>query len=194
MFIEYALLRQRRREKAFGPSPNNNYTSGPPKRNFWRRKTKSGSTYAGGSLEEQKPDALPQHTTPDDIRPSYATDTTAVGYEPVQQKYGPTAPLRQQDVHPGRIGQNQASYTTQPTTHTAYANQPNTYSQYANEPTTNEAYTNQPTYARYNIQPGTHITDPPYEAAGQTAEMPAEEEFLRTGDHQTYNTPRTGTF
>lgn len=39
-----------------------------------------------------KPDSLPTHSTPADVRTSYATDATAVGSEPVYNKYGNNAP------------------------------------------------------------------------------------------------------
>ncbi|KIM96103.1 hypothetical protein OIDMADRAFT_91959, partial [Oidiodendron maius Zn] len=80
-FIEVALMKQRRREKAFGPSPQNNYTSGTNKRSFWRRLSKRNSKYKDGGLDAQKlgPDSLPEHITPNEIRASYQTDTTAVG-------------------------------------------------------------------------------------------------------------------
>lgn len=39
----------------------------------------------------EKPDALPMHATPADTRTSYATESTAVGNEPVYNKYGSTA-------------------------------------------------------------------------------------------------------
>jgi hypothetical protein len=116
---------QRRREKAFGPSPQNNYTSGTEKRSFWQRKPKRDSGYTDGGLVAQKrsPDSLPEHTTPGDMRASYGTDSTAVGQE------APAHPMQQdphlaQTGHPPHIGQaGQAGYTTQPTTRGAYANQ-----------------------------------------------------------------------
>lgn len=110
MFVEYGLIRHHKKEKAFGPSPNNGYTAGSPKRKFWQRKPKATRDTEMGSAKVH-PDALPAHTTPADAgyghghqnagyghtnpndvtRASYATDTTAVGELPAgQQKYGTT--------------------------------------------------------------------------------------------------------
>jgi len=82
-FVEVALMRQHKKEKAFGPSPNNGYTAGTPRRKFWQRKPKNRDLELA-----EKPDTLPAHQTPADMRTSYATDATAVGHEPVVNKYG----------------------------------------------------------------------------------------------------------
>jgi hypothetical protein len=84
IFVEFALIRHHKKEKAFGPSPNNGYTAGSPRRKFWQRKPK----HRDAEMAAQKSDALPAHQTPADFRTSYATDTTAVGQEPVYNKYG----------------------------------------------------------------------------------------------------------
>jgi hypothetical protein len=179
--MELALIHQRRREKAFGPSPRNNYTSGTEKRSFWQRKPKRDSGYTDGGFEAQKrgPDSLPEHTTPGDMRDSYQTDTTAVGQEaPVHYQYGSTVPgqrdarLANQTAHPPHIGQaSQAGYTTQPTTHAAYAHR----------------------HAQYADQHGSYLnygpSGAPYET-GRIAEMPGEGQFPRAGEYQTYNPPR----
>ncbi|KAF2233302.1 hypothetical protein EV356DRAFT_487266 [Viridothelium virens] len=67
--MQVALVRHHRREKRYGPSPANNYTSGSGRRRFWRRKPKSdpkdselGTTGAG--------------VPPTDIRPSHDTAYT----------------------------------------------------------------------------------------------------------------------
>jgi hypothetical protein len=131
-FIELALMMQRRREKAFGPSPQNNYTSGTEKRSFWQRKPKRDSGYTDDGLEAQKrsPDSLPEHTTPGNMRASYGTDSTAVGQKAsAHAKYDPTNPAQQdprlaQTGYPPHIGQaDQAGYRAQPTTYGPYANQ-----------------------------------------------------------------------
>jgi hypothetical protein len=81
--VELGLIKHRRKEKAFGPSPNNGYTAGSPKRKFWQRKQKRNTMY------EKNADALPTHATPADFRTSYATDTTAIGAgEAPLNKYG----------------------------------------------------------------------------------------------------------
>lgn len=84
IFTEVALARHRSREKRFGPSPANNYTSGYGKGGGlfgWLRRRR---TVASGNI-------LPEHTHPDQLetRKSYGTDATAVGHElPSYSKYG----------------------------------------------------------------------------------------------------------
>jgi len=89
IFVEYGLIRHHKKEKAFGPSPNNGYTTGSPRRKFWQRKPKRDAEYGmtGGLAGKQHPDLLPTHATPADYRTSYATDTTAVNH---QQPYTAT--------------------------------------------------------------------------------------------------------
>jgi hypothetical protein len=91
IFAEYGLIQYRRKERAFGPSPNNGYTAGSPKRKFWQRSRKDRD--AEFMAADKNPDALPVHTSPTDVRTSYATDATAVGNEPITSKYGNTAPV-----------------------------------------------------------------------------------------------------
>jgi hypothetical protein len=91
--VELALMRHHRKEKAFGPSPANNYTAGStPRRNrFWQRKHRDETALEAGGLaaaEKRHPDDLPVHTTPADVRNSYNTDNTAVGAEVPYNKYG----------------------------------------------------------------------------------------------------------
>ncbi|OTA92654.1 hypothetical protein M434DRAFT_396318 [Hypoxylon sp. CO27-5] len=74
--LEVVLVRHRRKEQRFGPSPANNYTSGYGRRRgifglFRRRKT----------VDTTDSNALPEHTHPDQMRQSYNTETTAVGGE-----------------------------------------------------------------------------------------------------------------
>jgi hypothetical protein len=84
------LLRHHRKEKRYGPSPNNGYTAGSPKRKFWQRKPKTTTTR---DVEKVHPDTLPAHSTPHDVRHSYNTESTAVGavpaVEPAYNKYAP---------------------------------------------------------------------------------------------------------
>jgi len=110
IFLEFALMRHHKKEKAFGPSPNNGYTAGSPKRKFWQRKQKRRDMEMAGGLAKQHPDSLPTHATPSDARMSYATDTTAVGEQTPYNKYGHTQPIG----HP-------TGHTTTTTTHTPYA-------------------------------------------------------------------------
>ncbi|KAI0119432.1 hypothetical protein F4814DRAFT_411861 [Daldinia grandis] len=74
--LEVVLVRHRRKEQRFGPSPANNYTSGYGGRRgifglFRRKKT----------VDSANPNILPEHTHPDQMRQSYNTETTAVGQE-----------------------------------------------------------------------------------------------------------------
>ncbi|KAI1262443.1 hypothetical protein F5Y18DRAFT_397208 [Xylariaceae sp. FL1019] len=73
--LEFVLVRHRRKEARFGPSPANNYTSGyGKKRGFFgmfRRKKAND--------EALNPNALPEHTHPNQVRESYNTESTAVG-------------------------------------------------------------------------------------------------------------------
>ncbi|TGJ86030.1 hypothetical protein E0Z10_g2783 [Xylaria hypoxylon] len=79
-FLEVVLVRHRRKESRFGPGPGNNYTSGYGKRGgFFSRFRRN----KGPEEEAINPNALPEHTTPDQMRPSYNTESTAGGH-----KYG----------------------------------------------------------------------------------------------------------
>ncbi|KAI1325342.1 hypothetical protein F5Y16DRAFT_378147 [Xylariaceae sp. FL0255] len=73
-FLEFLLVRHRRKENRFGPSPDNNYTSG------YGRKGGFFSRFRRQKTEQSfDPNRLPQHTEPDQLRNSYGTDNTAVG-------------------------------------------------------------------------------------------------------------------
>ncbi|XDG02194.1 hypothetical protein ABKA04_001809 [Annulohypoxylon sp. FPYF3050] len=75
--LEVVLVRHRRKEQRFGPSPANNYTSGYAKRRgllgLFRKKR--------AAEPEDNPNALPAHVQPDELRQSYNTEATAVGPE-----------------------------------------------------------------------------------------------------------------
>lgn len=77
LILTHALLRHHRKEKRIGPSPANDYTEGygAPRKRFgiFSRKSTVRTTAS------QNPNALPEHTTPADIRTSYATEQTRVG-------------------------------------------------------------------------------------------------------------------
>ncbi|KAI1754630.1 hypothetical protein F4782DRAFT_38738 [Xylaria castorea] len=83
-FVEVVLVRHRRKEQRFGPSPANNYTSGYAGRGgfFGRFRRRKGS-------EEQvmNPNALPEHAHPDQVRPSYA-GTEGTNGAHYNNKYG----------------------------------------------------------------------------------------------------------
>ncbi|KAI1420631.1 hypothetical protein F5Y12DRAFT_719323 [Xylaria sp. FL1777] len=73
-FLELALVRNRRKESRFGPSPGNNYTSGYGRRGFFSRFRRNKT---GPEEEAMNPNVLPEHTHPDQVRPSYNTESTA---------------------------------------------------------------------------------------------------------------------
>ncbi|KYK58687.1 hypothetical protein DCS_05704 [Drechmeria coniospora] len=87
IIVELLLIRQHRRDKHFGPSPANNYTSGyaanpeQGRGGFMGRFRSAPKTHA----VPQDPNTLPQHTQPgqlvDPMRQSYATEATAVGHD-----------------------------------------------------------------------------------------------------------------
>jgi len=82
--VEVVLVRNRRKEARFGPSPANNYTSG-----YGKRKGLFGLFRRNKTGEAANPNELPQHTHPNEVRPSYNTETTAVGHETAPyHKYG----------------------------------------------------------------------------------------------------------
>lgn len=85
ILVELVLVRHRRKEQRFGPSPANDYTSGyAPRRRFFglfRRKH--------APVDTEDPNKLPAHTSPDEVRPSYNTEATAVNHEQTSyNKYG----------------------------------------------------------------------------------------------------------
>lgn len=82
--MEVVLVRNRRKESRFGPSPANNYTSGYGSgKGFFARFRRNKTADA------ENPNVLPEHATPEQIRQSYNTEATAVGNEPAAyHKYG----------------------------------------------------------------------------------------------------------
>lgn len=91
--VEFALWRNRKSEKKYGPGPNNNYSEGRGNRKFYQRREKviedPALTTTPIAVEKRHPDSLPLHATPAAARTSYQTDATAVGPEPVVlNKYG----------------------------------------------------------------------------------------------------------
>jgi len=114
--VEFGLIQHRRKERAFGPSPNNGYTAGSPKRKFWQRKPK---TTRDAAWAEKNGDTLPTHTTPVDVRDSYATESTAVGGEVPVNKYGNTAAYGNMAPQTGGVvGHGANGYQTTTTTRT----------------------------------------------------------------------------
>jgi hypothetical protein len=60
------MARSHKREKRFGPSPANGYTSGSTRRRFWRRNNKANPDATGNTL--------PGHPTPGEIEGGYKTE------------------------------------------------------------------------------------------------------------------------
>lgn len=134
ILTEIALVRHHRKEKRFGPGPQNDYTSGYGSRSggflgrIFRRR--------GGKKDIHNEDnVLPQHTTPDqlDNRQSYATETTAVPhdapYNPDYNKqeagYGyPTTTTGHQTAHSGNMPANAGHANTTTGYQTANAGYP----------------------------------------------------------------------
>lgn len=99
--LEIVLSRARKREKRYGPSPANNYTSGYGKKRFWQKKNNKNKTAkhedeelgvvgAGALVAEEK------HRTRDNHNSERISDDTAVadGYGGPNTKYNqePTVP------------------------------------------------------------------------------------------------------
>jgi hypothetical protein len=73
--VTLALVRHRKKENRLGPSPANNYTEGYGGRKrfglFGRKRTPAAAGH--------DQNVLPEHSTPDQLRQSYATEQTRVG-------------------------------------------------------------------------------------------------------------------
>ncbi|QIW97829.1 hypothetical protein AMS68_003347 [Peltaster fructicola] len=104
--MQIALARSHKKDKRFGPSPDNGYTSGPAKkRNFWTRKSKRNNLEKDAELGAATGTlAAPHHNH--HTRASHDTATTAVGTGVAHDKYE-TAPAPVHGTHGG--------YYTQPT-------------------------------------------------------------------------------
>ncbi|KAI1776304.1 hypothetical protein F4818DRAFT_440671 [Hypoxylon cercidicola] len=80
--IEFVLVRHRRKEQRFGPSPANNYTSG-----YGRRRGLFGLFRRRETAVSEDPNILPEHAHPDQMRQSYNTEATAVENGTTYNKY-----------------------------------------------------------------------------------------------------------
>ncbi|KAL4872852.1 hypothetical protein BDV12DRAFT_161625 [Aspergillus spectabilis] len=67
ILFQFLLGRHHKREKRFGPSPNNNYTYGSQRRGFWNRNKRAPENASGD-------DMLPGHPTPRDVEHGPASD------------------------------------------------------------------------------------------------------------------------
>ncbi|KAL2444022.1 hypothetical protein ABEF95_014781 [Exophiala dermatitidis] len=94
--VQLLLARHHRKEKRFGPSPSNNYTSGTARRPFWRRRqrdtayTRDAEMATGAGI----PGTTPVHNA-STVRPSHETGMTGstvnnTGHVPMatEPKYG----------------------------------------------------------------------------------------------------------
>lgn len=87
--VQVFLVRSGKKEKRYGPSPSNDYTSGYGKRNFWERKPKNTNATRAVDLETATPAGTLGASGPD-MRPSYETSTT-LGNGNVYDKVDTTA-------------------------------------------------------------------------------------------------------
>lgn len=108
--LQFWLHRHHKKEKRYGPSPANGYTSGPGKRRFWQRKPKANKHHTARDAELAGAGALPkEHHT--DYRPSHDTGYTG------DTTVAPGAPTALYDA-PGHHT-NGAYHTTPLTTNNA---------------------------------------------------------------------------
>ncbi|KAL1589805.1 hypothetical protein WHR41_01794 [Cladosporium halotolerans] len=133
--MQIALVRKHKKEKRFGPSPANNYTSGPgKKRAFWNRKKNTtadrdtelgatGTAVGAGGLAAGHPDTRPSHET------GYTGSTVAAsngnaydkvdganGYNTTHQNHAPHGAHGGYYTQPQGTGVNPYGYdNTQPT-------------------------------------------------------------------------------
>jgi hypothetical protein len=105
--LQVLLVRHRKKEKRYGPSPANNYTSGTGRTPFWRRNKKVRSTR----------DAELATAGTGAIRPSYDTGYTGTTMNGpnvlAEPKYG-------QEAYGDRFAHNTTTTTTGPYTTTAH--------------------------------------------------------------------------
>lgn len=133
--MQIVLVRSHKKEKRFGPSPANNYTSGPAKkRNFWNRKkatddTELGATGAAagtgaaGGLAAGHPDTRPSHET------GYTGSTVAAPAS--QSPYDKVDGANGYNAQPAGYGTQHSGYHTAPHTSAnpyGYDNRGNEYS------------------------------------------------------------------
>jgi hypothetical protein len=115
--VEVALVRHHRKEKRFGPGPANDYTGGYGSKRrglfgFGRKRNTTAMT--------DTTNTLPAHSTPADVRDSYATEQTRVGTShgatgaDKYNKYGETAYAGNQTVAPPAGPPPTDPYHTQP--------------------------------------------------------------------------------
>jgi hypothetical protein len=67
-FLAIPMVRAHQRDKRYGPSPANGYTSGSRRRRFWGRNK--------GTYPDATADTLPGHPTPGEVENGYKPETT----------------------------------------------------------------------------------------------------------------------
>ena len=106
--LEIVLSRARKREKRYGPSPANNYTSGSGKRRFWQKKNNKNKTHtlgAGALVAEEKHHSRNKRNSERISDDTAMTGTTAPvvdnSYGGPNNKYSqePTVPTQAHPVH-----------------------------------------------------------------------------------------------
>ncbi|KAF2161770.1 hypothetical protein M409DRAFT_58846 [Zasmidium cellare ATCC 36951] len=89
--MQVLLVRHHKKEKRYGPSPSNNYTSGFGKRKFWQRKPKGNARdteLGAGGLAAHGPDMRPSHETGTTIGNNNAAAYDKDAYAPQQGSHG----------------------------------------------------------------------------------------------------------
>lgn len=81
--MELFLVRHHRKEKRFGPSPANDYTSGYGRRGLFGR---GRGRKNARDVDSGDPDVLPEHTYPSNVNNGYPTGT-AVGQDQPSNTY-----------------------------------------------------------------------------------------------------------
>jgi hypothetical protein len=85
--MQLAMWRHHKKEKAFGPSPDNDYTSGSKKGGLFARKKRNDVEQPTYIEKETPVPVIPAHTTRDAIRPSHDTQSTYVQTDNNPSKY-----------------------------------------------------------------------------------------------------------
>ncbi|CAK7205426.1 hypothetical protein SEUCBS139899_008197 [Sporothrix eucalyptigena] len=168
---EFLLARNHRKEKKFGPGPNNDYTSGSGRRRGLFGKKRNATGMNGG--KHQDPNALPQHTEPGQMRESYATEATAVG----QHGYGENGA-----IDPNKLAENQRTYGKNYDTNTPVV-VPNTT--HANNPRNTSTFrgaSTDPNFREGGVDPNLQSSvNPAVTSSGVLAEGPEAPTVRGTG-------------
>lgn len=135
------LQRHHKKESKYGPSPSNNYTSGPGKKSYFKRNrnTKAdhdteelGALGGGALIAEEKHHHKKNHTNGNDMRPSHDTAMT-----------GSTAAVPESTIHGGsaeKYGDEYAGQQQRNSGYQAYNQQGTGIAHGSAVPTTERAY------------------------------------------------------